>query len=216
MDKLKDTKDTKDNKTYKNSCNIKFISYKALLKKYGAMVTKIVESIDMPYQYKDDAKQDAYLALLQAKKTYNSSLSTFSTYAWLKIYRAVIASVYKSSYSYGMSDSFYYQLIKKNHHIKTESIQNNNIDNIDNIDNIETDIIQQPNYSIISLFCKKINMKYSQAQCEVIIDYYIDGLSYKELRAKYGNISRIVNSIDLKQVFKECKKELEEIDIVSV
>jgi len=172
-----------------------------LMGKYGAIVTTLMSRMKVPSNYWEDIKNDGYIGLLKAQETYTESKAAFSTWAWINIRKHISESIYRNIYSYGMSSSYYYNRARNGEEIHTISVETiGELD--DHIDHTITD-----NARAIAMFCSKLNMKYSEDIVALIVDYYIVGMKYGELKKKYGNITRQIRKIDLTDIFAEIKKE---------
>jgi len=168
---------------------------KDIVNQYSPMIHKIVHKLHIKEH--DDAFQIGVIALFKAWKLYDVNKNyKFSTCAWTFIYNEL--RNYRVTYdkSYGRSASFY-----RSHTTTTLPILDVNLD-------LKKDITEKIDINAITkLFIEELNTKYDENMCELIIDYYLEGLTFKELRLKYGNCSRALKKLDLKDVFEKVKTQ---------
>lgn len=180
-----------------------------LIAQYGAIVTQLMVTLSIPKEYYDDIKQEGYIGLIKAQETYNSRKSSFTTWAWIYIRKYINNAIYSNVYSYGLSSSTYYKMGKIDKSPKTVSITFED----DSPNHIDKLIPQYKNNDfdntiLIAEFCKRIQHLYNEIQCSIIVDYYIEGMKYCELREKYGNVYLFIKKLDLQPIFDDIKSKL--------
>lgn len=150
------------------------------------------------------------MELFACTKYFNKSKASFTTFAYFRMRKAISNYLYRSQYPYGHSPSFYYKRIKNGENITSVSINKYDIEDIEYIEDIEVDGNYSLSQDCIVKFISKVNHKYDSSTCDIIVDYYIDGMSYHDLRKKYGNIARCVKKLNLDHIFEEIKQEIKE------
>lgn len=161
------------------------------------MVISILQKLYIPTQWYKDALQEGYMALYYAHKTYDKRKGKFTTYAYWKIRSRVTTFVSKIQNPYGYGETFYRNkkcstIPINEEHKEIEQKNNTNVDNL----------------RAIKLFCDEINHKFTQKEVDVIIDYYINGVKYKDLKKKWGNIAREIKKLKLDTVFNNVRKKM--------
>ena len=100
-----------------------------------------------------------------------------------------------------MSSSFYYAQNAKGVHIHKVSAD------------LLGDMAAPPTEDVdrteaVAAFCRRIQMMFGRRQTRLLIDYYVDGRSYNDLKKAYGNVAKLIRQIDLQPVFDEIRAEL--------
>lgn len=170
------------------------ISKAVLIQKYSPMIDYLIRTLRVPDNFKEDIKQESMITLLKCRKSFNPKKGNLSNHVFFYLRKHISEYLYINSYPYGMSPSFYYKEIKSG-----KTIETCNIDYIpEQIDSTKS----LDRYAIVKLFVEKLNHKFSKTDCKIIIDYYIEGETYKTLCKRYGNISKIISKINSKEVNK--------------
>ena len=188
-----------------NNYNRKTIA--KIIDNYDKMIYYFMNRYSCPTHIIKDVHADARSDLVKTIKTYDKTRAKLSTYLYYKISKSVYDSIYKHTHSYGMSSDWYR---KNKNKISTVSISNYYSLSTDGNKPLCT---QEDFIRIKKMFVDKLQLKLNSKEIEVIIDYYIDGLSYSELKRKYGNIAKIMwninkDKLNLKVIFDEIRTEL--------
>ena len=190
-----------------NNYNRKTIA--KIIVNYDKMIYHFMNKYSCPTHIIKDVHADAQCDLVKTIKTYDKTRAKLSTYLYYKISKSVYDSVYKHTHSYGMSSDWY----RKNKN-KISTVSTTNFYSLATNMYATKPLCTQEQFILIKkMFVDKLQLKLNSKEIEVIIDYYIDGLSYSELKRKYGNIAKIMwninkDKLNLKVIFDEIRTEL--------
>jgi RNA polymerase sigma factor (sigma-70 family) len=177
-----------------------------ILEQYSDLIWQIIHKYNTPTNMWDDAYSHCKLSLLQSLDKYDKNKSKLITYIYIIVSQALQKWMYKSQYPYGMSWATYLKYTPKTEQINMRVLANKQV--------IEQPYSIEQREQVIKIFCRELNTKLTDADRDIVIDFYLDNLSYKELKDKYGNvykrISTIIPKYKLDKILDKIKEEINE------
>lgn len=163
-----------------------------LARQYGAMISKIIASFHYDPSMTQDLYSEAYVCLYKKHKLYDPTKGAKNTFLWTVIHNHLITYLQKQQYKYLGAQS---KTPPK--YITNEFIE------------LLPDHRRKHEESYLPIFLEKIQCKFSEADCEFIVDYFCDSMEISELRKKYGNYIRILRRLEdqLEDVFEDIREE---------
>lgn len=161
----------------------------ALIEKYKYLLLKIVNKYCTMESYRDDLMQAAYLGLMEAYHTFDSSKrSKFSSWLYFKVNWAVCKE--RNNY-YLISCSPNTRPKRKEEYVGIEEIKTT----IDPLNDLMQKEVFNEEYAYFNKILKKLHKKLSQDERDVFLKYYVKNHKVKEILLIHPNAYKVIARI---------------------
>lgn len=179
-----------------------------LLNQYDKLIHNTLHRYNTPTHLYEDAYSHLKLHMFQCITKYDKTKSALSTYLYIQLSSAAQTFLLKNQHPYGMSATYYYLQLK---HKTIPTVDFELVKNEVDVSYREPQN-EELHHIITQKFIKKVNHKYDAEITQILIDYYLLGCTYKQLKAKYGNVTRkirqIIKTKQLDTIFSEIRREI--------
>lgn len=178
-----------------------------LLERYKPMLKSIVGRLGVPDDLRDDAMQEASLALLAARKGFDPTRAGFQTRAWRLVWTRVREYCFKARNPYGYSGSFYEKELKAGADLGSTQFDERLHGQAACESAPSGDEADEMRARVVGGFCAALNLQCTPAERDMLVDWYVGGVPYREVLAKHGNAARRLRDVDVGPIIDRLRRE---------